>query len=100
MIAEVLNFVDLKAVLGPLIGGFLGGMGARASIRSGERIEQIRREDAAARLRETQFSAQADDMTERFRVLMDGYEVRIRDLTDEVTSLRNAVSALLVLLAN
>lgn len=33
--------------------------------------------------------AQADSLTDRFQTLMDGYEIRIKDLTEEVKTLRN-----------
>ena len=36
----------------------------------------------------------ADSMTKRFQALMDGYEGRIRDLTEEVTGLRIEVKNL------
>ena len=98
-IASVLgHYAPLTGVLGPLVGGGLGWIGARMNARSNERIAKATREEAARNTATTRQEAaeasEADQLTKRFSVLMDGYEGRIKDLTAEVQSLRQEVTKL------
>jgi hypothetical protein len=82
---------SIHDVIGPLVGG-LGGWAAAVHIaRSNEKIAEKRREGE----REVKKIAHEDDLTQRFRTLMDGYESRIRDLTAEVQILRKRLEEVL-----
>ncbi len=89
--------IDLSAyafVLPNVLTGLTGWIAATWVARSNEKIARIRREDEdRTRVAAAKVTA-ADDLTHRFKVLMDGYEARIRDLTIEVTSLRFEVAEL------
>jgi hypothetical protein len=79
--------LDLSSYTTVVVGSSLTGL---ASWILSQRA--FRREDKA-RVLAAKVSA-ADDLTHRFKVLMDGYEARIRDLTLEVTRLRVEVAEL------
>lgn len=84
IVTSVSNYVRLQDVIGPLVGGLLGYFGAIHTSRSNEKIEREKREAADHEAREARRSLHADDLSQRFRTLMDGYEGRIRDLTHAV----------------
>ena len=87
IVSSISDYVNAKEVLGPIAGGMLGYLGARRTARTNVLIED-KKQRAIAR------EAHADDLSRRFKVLMDGYESRIRDLTDEVTNLRERIDEL------
>ena len=76
---------------------------AQRMARSNEAIAHHREEElararilAAAKLASDRLDG---DLTKRFQLLMDGYETRIKDLTDEIKTLRLHVDAMRIELA-
>ena len=107
MLGELVSSIGLKEMLSPLVGGLFGAGAAYYTVRANTKIarETIKEkaEDAAQARHERAETAtidsfvkrevaQAENLTERFKTLMDGYEARITDLTAEVQTLRQAVS--------
>jgi hypothetical protein len=107
LVSSIGNYIGLKDVIGPLVGGLLGAGAAFYTVRANTKIarETIKEkaEDAAQARHDRAETAtidsfvkrevaQAENLTERFKTLMDGYEARITDLTAEVQTLRQAVS--------
>lgn len=62
-----------------------------------ERLEQVSEKGRLDRIQAD--TAHSDSLTRRFQSLMDGYENRIKDLTDELTTLRAEVRDLRAALA-
>jgi predicted nucleic acid-binding Zn-ribbon protein len=74
----------------------LGGMILKtaADHRREKADEGLRSRELSERVQKDQTDsdvAHADSMTRRFQALMDGYESRIKDLTNEVSALRDEV---------
>ena len=95
----------LKDVAWPAITAVGGAVGAFwlnvLRLRREERKDALEAEFTAKARAETDHKsqieadvAQSDSLTRRFMALMDGYEHRIRDLTDEVIGLRAEVKNL------
>jgi len=107
LVALVGNYIGSPQVIGPLGGGLFGWAAshytARTNAKLARDVVKDRAEDAAqARSVRAETAtidsfvkrevAQAENLTERFKTLMDGYENRINDLTTEVHTLRQAVA--------
>ena len=94
MVDSSFIFPYLPSVLAAFLTGLGGWMAAHRMAQSNERVARIAREDKDRADRLSESHDRADDLTARFRVLMDGYELRIRDLTLEVATLRIEISQL------
>lgn len=97
MLIEIFQSVaDHLWVIAPsALTGLGGWAGCHYTARMNVRIAREARQqqvEAAEKTREEKQDAadqaQADNLTQRFQTLMDGYEVRIKDLTGEVQILR------------
>ena len=106
-----LDALSAQAVLGPLIGGIFGWLVALRMSRSNEAIATAARVEnekltLAARVegdKLRQATADAtfvDGLTRRFKLLMDGYEAHIKDLSEEVSQLRSEIKHLHSLLTD
>lgn len=78
----------LPYVVPSLLSGCGGWIAAQRMARSNETIASLARADKDRAERIEAAHDHADDLTSRFRILMDGYEARIRDLTAEVAGLK------------
>jgi hypothetical protein len=93
---------DLSAyvvVVPAVLTGIASWAAARWTAHSNEKIAGIKRDDEIRVRTAADRLIAADDLTHRFKVLMDSYEARIRDLTTEVRDLRVEVSELRLELA-
>ena len=79
--------IDLSSYATVVIGSSLTGLVSWIT------SQRVYRREERARVAAAKISA-ADDLTHRFKVLMDGYEGRISDLTDEVHRLRLRIDQL------
>lgn len=86
--------VYVKDLIAPAMTGILGYFGAIHISRSNETIARAKRLDEDKVRRASAREAYTDDLTARFRVLMDGYEGRIADLMTEILALRREVTEL------
>ncbi len=93
---EYLRGLSAKDLIAPVISGVLALMGTvyvtsqKNKVHDADASEKARASDRDYNIAQTQ------DLTVRFRALMDGYEVHIRDLTAELTSTREAMRELQV----
>ena len=98
MIAEltssILSSLTARDVISPILGGLFGWFAAIRMSRSNEKIAAESRLEVHKSQMSASEVAAADGLTRRFQVLMDGYEIRIRDLTNEVSRLRSEVERL------
>ena len=98
------NFIDYirglsaKDLIAPVLTGMLALMGTvYVTSQKNRATREIHDADSAdkARLADHNYNiAQTQDLTLRFRALMDGYEVHIRDLTSELSSTRDMLREL------
>jgi hypothetical protein len=86
-----LPYVPIAAAL---ITGLATWIAARGVARSNEKIAQSKRSDETLALAATLKATDAEDLTHRLRLLMDGYERRINGLTAEVAGLREEIGHL------
>jgi cell division protein FtsB len=84
----------LTPFLPPAITGYLGYAAAKHKITSDERLADQKQQNEDKKEIIAVDAAQSDSMTRRFEALMDGYETRIHDLTQEVQQLREEVKSL------
>ena len=89
---------DLTYYIPYAIPALLTGLGSwiasQRVARSNERVAERKRADDIEDRRISDNRANAEDLTRRFRTLMDSYEARIKDLTEEVTTLRVEIAQL------
>lgn len=86
--------LTLKDVLQPLTGmvvGVLSYHGVKSQMRHSDRERAAIAQSTADAAHLAADAATADSITRRFSVLMDSYEHRIADLTEEVQNLRSEV---------
>ena len=102
MLNELGNYLrglDVKDLVPPLLAGILTLLGTVYVVREKRTIAVEQRKiaeaqsaaDTAERMRVADNSfniAQTQDLTVRFRALMDGYEVHIRDLSNDLVASR------------
>ena len=97
---EYLRGLSGKDLIAPIISGVLALMGT--VYVTSQKNKVLREQHAAdvsekARASDRDYNiAQTQDLTVRFRALMDGYEVHIRDLTAELIGTREAMRELQV----
>jgi hypothetical protein len=92
MLVEALSYLPiLGAATITAMGGWIA---AQRMARSNEKLAAVKRADDDRKERVDGVNSNAEDMTERFRILMDGYENRIEDLTSDINSLRSEVASL------
>jgi len=77
-----------KDIIGPLIAGIVGLGGGLLTNLSRMKSDSIKRETDHEVAQISFDQAQMNTITERFKTLLDGYEKRIADLTNEVEHLR------------
>ena len=73
------------------------GLGVWFRVKHDQKIEDTQLREQVDNERKNRIEADTaatDSMTRRFQALMDGYEGRIKDLTQEVQSLRDEVKTL------
>jgi SMC interacting uncharacterized protein involved in chromosome segregation len=73
------------------------GLGVWFRVKHDQKIEDTQLREQVDNERKNRIEADTaatDSMTRRFQALMDGYEGRIKDLTEEVQSLRDEVKTL------
>lgn len=83
-----------KDVINPIIGLIVGVTGmhmTRVQIARGDSEKASATIAAAEAAQVAADAATADGMTKRFIAILDGYERRVKDLTEEVTNLRAEV---------
>lgn len=100
LLSPVLSSLTARDVISPILGGLFGWFAAIRMSRSNEKIAEANRQEThVSKMTAAEMTA-ADGLTRRFQVLMDGYEIRIRDLTNEVSRLRSEVERLAGVLTN
>jgi hypothetical protein len=87
----VIDLSVLTFVLPAVLTGLASWIASQRMARSNEKIAAVKRADDDRRERVNSNLSHADDLTQRFKVLMDGYESRISDLTAEVKGLRTKI---------
>lgn len=111
MIGEIFtavgSYITVKEVLGPAIGGGLGYMAALTRSRSDAKLKAAELKEHAEEVAKAQHTAseasqidsfvkreasQSENLTQRFKLLMDGYEAQITFLTTQVQTLRREVA--------
>jgi hypothetical protein len=85
---------DFAPIWGPIVGGLFGWFAARSSRSSAEAKEAKAERASDQKERLANEVAIAESTNKRFQTLMDGYEQRIGDLTNEVHGLREEVKSL------
>jgi hypothetical protein len=76
------------------IGALLGALATWAALRMTRKKDAKEEVVAQEKLKIVERAQEIDAITKRFDTLMDGYENRIKDLTQEVQDLRKEVAAL------
>lgn len=89
-----LNVAPYSWILPAAITGAASWIAAQRMARSNEKIAAVKRADDDRKERIAAAGYHAEDLTARFKLLMDGYELRIRELTTEVATLRIEVTQL------
>lgn len=91
MLSDVAIFtggLSAKELFVPLLTCIGGWVIARYTVKSNEKIDQKQRDDSTReQIHDAQTSAD-EDMTRRFKILMDSYEQRIAQMTAEIRDLR------------
>lgn len=92
---EFLASLSVKDVIVPLIGTIAGAVGHHYAIRT-QNAEKAQEAKQAAEVKEVDSfvqreRSQSDNLTQRFKLLMDGYENQITSLTTEVQGLRRQI---------
>ena len=87
IVPEIAMLPGYYTLLGALISGVFGWLVARHTAHSSEKVAA----DAQA---EYDREARGVDLSARLKVLMDSYELRVRDLTAEVEALRQRIEHL------
>lgn len=88
MLSDIWSSITLKDIVIPLLTGLGGWFVALRMTRSNEKIEDRRRDDEITRQVQIAKVARDDDLTDRFKLLMDSYEKKIAELTAEIRELR------------
>lgn len=88
MISDIWSSITPKDIVIPVLTALGGWFVALRMTRSNEKIEDRRRNDEITRQVQNAKVARDDDLTERFKLLMDSYEKKIAELTAEIRELR------------
>jgi hypothetical protein len=91
---DITTIPYLPTILPALVAALASWIAAQRMARSNEKIASVKRADDDRKERVDHSNHTAEDLTARFRLLMDGYANRVKDLTDEVEALRSTVEAL------
>lgn len=105
MLFDFLAGLSFKDVVIPVLGLLIGAVGHHYSIRTTREVaadanaEKAKEAQAAAEVAQIdryvkRELSQSDNLTARFKLLMDGYENQIESLTSEVQALRGKIDAL------
>lgn len=93
MLSEMWSAITPKDIIVPAFAALGGWLAALRMSRSNEKIENQRRDDAISGQVYAAKVARDDDLTERFKLLMNSYEAKIAELTAEIRELRVRVEA-------
>lgn len=91
MLSDMWSAITPRDVIVPAFAALGGWLAALRMTRSNEKIENQRRDDAIRSQFHDAKLARDDDLTERFRLLMNAYEATIAELKAEVRELRDRV---------
>ena len=105
MFAALFSAIAAKDVLIPLASALLSAGGYHYAVRTTRKIAEGQAAEKAKEAQEASDAkvldsftrrevAQSDNLTQRFKLLMDGYESQITTLTAEVQTLRREVAQL------